>query len=84
MVSILERPLQCGVTDIEIPDVYPQRSPRFDRLYAKKRRTCFFSKMHFNGSEALKANGHPQRVSYPWGFVCLGALEEEPRFISKL
>lgn len=84
MVSIWERPLQCGVTDIEIPDVYPWRSTRFDRLYAKNRPTGFFPKMHFNGSESLKGNGHPQRVPYPWGFVCSGALEEESRFISKL
>lgn len=50
----------------------------------KNRRTGFFPKMHSNGSESLKGNGHPQRVPYPWRFVCSGALEKESRFISKL
>lgn len=70
IVSILESPLQCRVTDNEIPDIYPQRSSRFDRLYAKKRLTGFFSKMHFNGAEVLNGNGHPQRVSNPGREVC--------------
>lgn len=72
IVSILERPLQCGVRNIEVLDVYSQRSSQFDRVYAKKRWTGFFSKMHFNSSEALKGNGHPRECLTPGG---LSALE---------
>lgn len=43
-----------------------------------------FLKMHFNGLESLKGTRHPQRVPYPWRFVCSGAWEKESRFISKL
>lgn len=84
-MSVLERPLPCGVTDIEIRDVYPQRASGFDRLYAKKRQTGFFSKMHFNGSEASRGEwSPPERESTPLEVYQRGALEGESRFISKL
>lgn len=55
--------------------MYIPRDPLFDRLYAKKRLPGFFPKMHFNGSEALRGNGHPQSV-LPLEGCQLGALQK--------